>query len=104
MNAEIETKETMKIAMSSLFRLIITAIQISGLSLYLPGFAIHSASLALTPDTSSCINELTIEMSANPSTIVLRQSSVVGWSIDPLPECLLISVQLNGRPVPLHGN
>lgn len=94
----------MKAIVSSVFRLTITVIQIVGLGFYLPGFAMHSVSLVRVTNESSCLNDLTIHVTADPSQIMPGQSSTLNWSVDIPPECGYTVVQLNGQSIKPGGS
>jgi hypothetical protein len=68
----------------------------------------RSNSLSLPPtmepiEPPKCLDDLEIHLTSNPSTIVYGESSVVSWSVDLPPNCVQISVRLNGRPVAKSG-
>lgn len=94
----------MKAIVLLIIRLTMAAIQVIGLRIYVPGFAIHPPNLVRTTAETSCLHDLKIEVNAKPSVINLGQSSDIDWSVSLPSGCILTSVQLNGMFVLLSGN
>ena len=75
------------------------------------GFSIASHALGAPPqgpgeetEPLPCLSEATIHVTTSPSKVMLRESSVVSWSVN-LPErCPAVHVKLNGESVATKGS
>lgn len=56
------------------------------------------------PEPSPCLMDATIELTANPTTVALGQSSTVHWSVTLPSNCGSVQVKLNGHPVAKTGS
>lgn len=55
-------------------------------------------------EPSQCVSEATIQISANPATVIFGQSSIVSWSVGLPARCQNVSVRLDGLSVSPNGN